>query len=146
MMELNANDIKQARKSRGLTQKEFGDMIGVSQQAVGQYETGKARPSNNTVKQILELLNIGTGPVFFQDNRAPGVYDFARISSILGVVCEPYTYNGESGCTFRVPGENVKYFLTYEVVGCLQRVTADNTLSMIKAASIAQIPYLDEEP
>ena len=144
-MELNANDIKQARKSRGMTQKEFGDMIGVSQQAVGQYETGKTRPSNNTIKQILELINIGTGPLFFQNNKAPGVYDFARIAAVLGIVCEPYTYNGESGCTFRVPGENVKYFLTYRVIGFLQRMTADNTLSMIRSASIAQIPYQDEE-
>ena len=145
MMELNANDIKQARKSRGLTQKEFGDMIGVSQQAVGQYETGKARPSNNTIKRILELINIGTGPWFFQDNRESGVYDFVRISSVLGVGCEPYTYNGESGYAFRIKGENVKYFLTYKAVGYLQRMTADNILSMIRSASIAQIPYQDEE-
>lgn len=39
------NGIKELRESRGLTQKELGDKVGVSRQAINAIETGKFDPS-----------------------------------------------------------------------------------------------------
>lgn len=51
--------IKRIRKERGLTQKELGAALGgISQQQVGQWETGKANPKIETIKKIAEALNV----------------------------------------------------------------------------------------
>jgi len=39
------NQVKHLRESRGLTQKELGDAVGVSRQAIHAIETGKFDPS-----------------------------------------------------------------------------------------------------
>ena len=39
------NGIKELRESRGLTQKELGEKVGVSRQAINAIETGKFDPS-----------------------------------------------------------------------------------------------------
>ncbi len=52
-------NIKQARKEKGITQKELGIMLGgISQQQIGQWETGKANPKFETIKKIADALNI----------------------------------------------------------------------------------------
>lgn len=47
--------IKQLRARLGLTQTEFGVRIGVTQNAVAQYETGKRRPGGSTVVLLDQL-------------------------------------------------------------------------------------------
>lgn len=39
------NNVKQLREERGLTQKELGEQVGVSRQAINAIETGKFDPS-----------------------------------------------------------------------------------------------------
>jgi len=49
--------VKTIRKRLGLTQKEFGDRLGVKQQAVGLWETGleRNRPSQENLDQIMSM-------------------------------------------------------------------------------------------
>ena len=52
-------NIRQARTEKGLTQKELGAKLGgISQQQVGQWETGKARPKLETLQKIADALDI----------------------------------------------------------------------------------------
>jgi repressor LexA len=44
--------LKQARKERGLSQKELGDMLKLSDKAVSSYEVGRAFPTVDTLKDI----------------------------------------------------------------------------------------------
>ena len=49
--------IKKMREKRGLTQKNLADKIGVAQQHISRWETGKHRPSIDTVQKLAEILN-----------------------------------------------------------------------------------------
>ena len=50
--------IKRIRQEKGLSQKELGEKIGVSQQMIGQWENGKSNPKIKTVRKIADALNI----------------------------------------------------------------------------------------
>lgn len=51
--------IKRIRKEKGLTQKELGTRLGnISQQQIGQWETGKANPKIETLQRIADALNV----------------------------------------------------------------------------------------
>lgn len=48
--------IKQARKKAGITQKELGKKLKVSQAMIGQYESGKRKPKLETLDKIADAL------------------------------------------------------------------------------------------
>lgn len=50
--------IKEIRKQKGLTQKELGIRLGVSQAVIAQYESGKRNPKIETLRRIAEVLNV----------------------------------------------------------------------------------------
>lgn len=52
--------IKKYRKEAGLSQKELGERLGVSQQHIAQYESGKRIPKIETINNIAGALGIGT--------------------------------------------------------------------------------------
>ena len=52
------NRIRSIRKSRGMTMKELGSLIGVSEAAVSQYETGKRNVDNETLYKIGEVFDV----------------------------------------------------------------------------------------
>ena len=49
--------LKQCRKKQGVSQAELAAKLGVTQQAVGKWESGKSSPDPGTVARIAELLN-----------------------------------------------------------------------------------------
>lgn len=51
-------NIKSLRESRGLTQAQLGDAVGVSEKAVSAWETGKREPRMGTVEKLAELLGV----------------------------------------------------------------------------------------
>ena len=51
--------IKEARKEKGLTQKELGEKLGVSYQMIAQYESGRRKPKIETLKRISAVLGVG---------------------------------------------------------------------------------------
>lgn len=53
-----ANRIIELRKQRGLSQKELGDMLGVSNKAVSKWENGESMPKTTTMVKLAELLGI----------------------------------------------------------------------------------------
>lgn len=48
--------IKKIRQEKGLSQKELGERISVSQQMIGQWENGKANPKIETIEKIAKAL------------------------------------------------------------------------------------------
>ena len=50
--------IKKIRQEKGLSQKELGEKLGVSQQMIGQWETGKANPKIETIQKIADALEV----------------------------------------------------------------------------------------
>lgn len=49
--------LRTARKSKGLTMKELGEKVGVSESAISQYETGKREADFETILKIGEVLD-----------------------------------------------------------------------------------------
>mgnify|MGYP002092707729 FL=1 len=47
--------LKQCRKKQGISQAELASKLGVTQQAVGKWESGKSSPDPSTVARIAEL-------------------------------------------------------------------------------------------
>ena len=50
--------IKKVRQEKGLSQKALGQLLGVSQQHIAQYETGKRKPKYDTLKKIIHALDV----------------------------------------------------------------------------------------
>lgn len=55
---MTGKNIKDARKSRGLTQEELGKIIGLSGVAIMRYEKEQREPSMETIEKIASALNI----------------------------------------------------------------------------------------
>lgn len=51
-------DIKRMRIEKNMTQQELGQKLGVSQQMIGQWETGKANPKKETIEKIAKALDV----------------------------------------------------------------------------------------
>lgn len=66
--------IKHYRTDRGLTMKELGQKIGVSESAVSKYESGSVREiSINTIKKIASVLDCPAESIMAWDSKSePG--------------------------------------------------------------------------
>lgn len=52
--------IKELRKEKSITMKRLGEIIGVSEGAVSQYENGKRQPDYDILKKIADYFNVST--------------------------------------------------------------------------------------
>ncbi len=52
--------IKELRKEKVITMKRLGEIIGVSEGAVSQYENGKRQPDYDILKKIADFFNVTT--------------------------------------------------------------------------------------
>lgn len=52
------DQIRDARKAKGLTQKELGEMLRIGEPTVNKYESGKQNPTVETLFKIAEALNL----------------------------------------------------------------------------------------
>ena len=62
--------LREAREARGFTTQSLADRIGVSRQAVAQFEVGQSAPSAETMSKIYGVLN--QPPAFFTTPREKG--------------------------------------------------------------------------
>ena len=58
------NKLKEMRESKGLTQKEVGEKVGVSRQAINAIETGKFAPSIWLAYGLAKLFNLSIEDFF----------------------------------------------------------------------------------
>lgn len=68
-----ADRIKTARQDRGLSQKELGDALKLSDKAVSSYEVGRAEPTLTTLKDISRVTMKPLA--YFLDETEPSDYD-----------------------------------------------------------------------
>lgn len=62
--------LKQLRKAAGLTQRELGDRVGVSPQAVTQWEAGAKYPSVANLTKLADVLNTTTDAILGRDSAS----------------------------------------------------------------------------
>ena len=82
--------IKQARKAKGLTQKQLGDLSNTSEGTVRQYEIGKRQPRLEQLQAIAAALGVPTvdllGP--YDGPPLPGLVDGDKMEEV-----EPFHYS-----------------------------------------------------
>lgn len=50
--------LRQLREKKGISQRELGDSLNLSQRAISRYESGEAEPDLATVRKISEFFNV----------------------------------------------------------------------------------------
>ena len=63
--------IKELREAAGLSLAELGALVGVSRQAVNQWEAGTTWPSSQILPQLAAALGCGIGDLY-EDEENPG--------------------------------------------------------------------------
>lgn len=50
--------IKELRKQNNITMKRLGEIVGVSESCISQYENGKRQPDNDMLKRLADFFNV----------------------------------------------------------------------------------------
>ncbi len=79
--------MRKLRKDRGFTMKELGEIVGVTESAIGQYETGKRKPEYETLLRICDVLHCSAVDLFRDEkeikNQPDDYYDLVEELQIL---------------------------------------------------------------
>ena len=84
------NNIRTLRKAAGLTMKQFGSMMGVSESTISLYETGKVEPDISMLKKMAEYFGVSIDALLYgnsenkeiQQTSIPGLPDETLIQLI----------------------------------------------------------------
>lgn len=64
-------NLKLARKKTNLTQQQVADSIGISRQAISQWESGKSTPDVETLQLLCKLYNITPNELLIESENLP---------------------------------------------------------------------------
>lgn len=65
------NRIREIRKSKNMTMKQLGEVIGVAESTISQYETGKRQPDNEALWKLGEYLGVTVGYLLGVEEERP---------------------------------------------------------------------------
>lgn len=89
--------VKQLRENAGLTQAELAERLDVSRPAIGTWESGKARPRLNKLRQLADLFNVTVSELMGEDAEPVPFHASGTMVPLLG-----WTHMGgpmdEDGC------------------------------------------------
>jgi transcriptional regulator with XRE-family HTH domain len=63
--------LRKARRARGLSLRGLAEVVGVSPSLISQVETGRAKPSVNTLYALANELGISLDVLLFMDTQPP---------------------------------------------------------------------------
>lgn len=72
---MNIENLKQARKKSGLTQKQVADKLGIGQSTYKNYEGGLREPNGDTVIMLADLFKVSTDYLLGRDTGEPTAID-----------------------------------------------------------------------
>lgn len=78
--------LRTARKEKGLTMRELGEKVGVSESAISQYETGKREADFETLLKIGEILDCSIDYLLRGgDEKKPDTANDAGLAEIMQI-------------------------------------------------------------
>ena len=87
--------IRQLRLEKGITQYELGKVLGLTDRAIGQYESGHREPNIASIKLLAEFFDVSTDYLLYaSDSRgririsANGDVDVHRKDALLNEIAE----------------------------------------------------------
>ena len=60
-------NIRKYRIEKGLSQRELGELVGMTQQQIAQYENGKGKPKLETLDKLAKALGVKPGQLYFDE-------------------------------------------------------------------------------
>lgn len=103
-------NIRRIRKSKGLTMKELGKSIGISEQGIGNYERGDRKPDFVILNQIADTLGCTLMDLVGTENKE----DNSQSNYLENYLCDTgyrIEYNEDDAALFLV-SENESYEIT----------------------------------
>lgn len=97
--------IKMLRKEKGLTQKEFANIINISEMSVRRYESGDRQPNIKTLTKIAKVLNVNTNffleevtkdDLIYYDKKYPNMKHEVDLSSSIVLLLNEIEYDTEN--------------------------------------------------
>ena len=92
--------LREIRKARGLTMKQLGQMVGVTESAIGQYETDKRNPSYEMILKLSKALDCsvdylltGRSGLIARSTNEPFVDETESFDEIGNSAGQVYNYN-----------------------------------------------------
>ena len=70
--------LRELRKANKLTMKNLGEMVGVTESAISQYETGKRSPDYETILKFAEIFGCSLDYILGRDDKAMSAYLTSR--------------------------------------------------------------------
>ena len=89
--------IKAARKAKGLTQKQLGELCGINEANIRKYESNRQRPKIETLSKIARAL--GTDPYYLRGDPPPASDDYSddRLVQAINKAAECINPKGVTG-------------------------------------------------
>ena len=63
--------LRKLRRKKNITMKQLGEMVGVSESAISQYENGKRQPDQPTLIKIADYFNVSTDYLLGRNEKNP---------------------------------------------------------------------------
>ena len=136
-----ADKLKSLRKTKGITQEQLANVLGVTQQAVGRYEKGLNMPDNNILLKIADYFHVSLDSL---QGRNIGLYEInerKHIPVIGSVRC------GAGGLAYELIDEYISIDDTYradEMRGF--RAVGDSMEAEIHEGDICLVHLQEEVP
>lgn len=88
--------IADMRKSRGMSQRQLADEVGVTDKAVSKWETGKSLPEISTMESLCKALEIGLNELLSGERLSEDAYSKKAEENILSLIHESETKANKS--------------------------------------------------
>lgn len=87
--------IREARKSKGYTQAQLGEMIGCAKNTISSYEKGTNEPSVAILNKIMSALEVDANYIFQDENN--GYHNLHASPVEMDFLVKPYRLLDDSG-------------------------------------------------
>lgn len=98
-MEMLGERVRKARLGKGMSQRELGERVGLTQAAICQFERGQRYPTPRNLRKISRILNLDVAELAGED---PGGFERAVLMrNLKGLTPEAISRINEMVVTFR---------------------------------------------
>ena len=132
-----AERLKQARKAKKISQAEVSRQLGVTQQAVGKWETGRSTPDPQTVARLAEILDT-TADALLGLQDAAGGQAFSRYTQcpipVVGTVKAGYgalAFEEDYGTEYAAVKDPAQYFFLVVKGDSMEPRISDGDLALV---------------
>lgn len=92
-------NLRKLRKAKGLKQKELAQLVGLSESAISQLESGKRFPSYETILKIAEALDCESADLLSTRENRPTITTNVVTFPVIGEVAAHYGHFGDQNYT-----------------------------------------------